>query len=668
MPFEPFFDGIDQKIIKPVAASEGLAALRADNIFSTNVIIKDIWDQIWRARVVIADVTNRNANVNYELGLCHSLGVPTILISRRIEDLPFDYHHHRCIIYNTNEVGWDQKLREDLSKTLQFVLSRVEHDGDLLWPYDTQKVAIAPGASLVSTENPRDLFVQGTQSVLRRIGKAFGPAGTQFSVSVGNREPMPYKHGYSIVQGMRATNPLEGRGVREMQLVAQEVNTLVGDGTKIAVLIAQAMIEQGHEALKRGYLHGEVIEGIKKALDHSLEYLAWSAQGVIGERLEQVASSAAMDTSLGSLVSKAIECAGKDGVVTIENSTTTETSLEVVEGMQLDRGFLSDQFITNHDTREVVLENPYILVHERRLSSMRDLLPLLEQIAKMNEPLLLIAEDVEGEALATLIVNHVRGTLKVAAIKGPGMGDQRRAMLDDITTLTGAKLLSPDLGITLDNVLLTDLGRAKSVIINKDFTTIIEGAGDQKEVEARTRSLRAQIDVAASSYEREKLQERLARLVGGLAVVRIGGISEIEVIDKRYRSESAMHSATSAVKEGWLPGGGVTLLRASDALKRLSSENEAQSAGRLAVIQALEKPIHHLIENAHKSPTQAITEIRKHEEPTVGFNVNTMRVEDLAAAGVIDSAKMLRMALEIAFTHAKSVLQTEDWDLDVTQN
>lgn len=668
MPFGDPFDSYYERIIIPAVEDAHLEALRADGIYGTGSIIRDVWRQIWLARVVIADVTGKNANVNYELGLCHALGVPTILITKQIEDVPFDYRHRRCITYDTEDLDWIQKLREALRRTIEAVVAGKELEEDLLWPYDTSKAVSSPGVSLLTSENPRDLVAQGAKIVAKRIAKAIGPAGRRFSVSIGNREPMPHKRGYNIAQGVRAVNPLEGRGIRQMQRVAEEINNIVGDGTKFGILVAQSLIEQGNDAFKRGFLPREVLAGMKRGIDHATVQLKRLSKVVIGDRLLQIATTAAMDSETGHIIAAAIDRVGKDGVITIEESASRETTIEVVEGMELDRGFLSEHFVTDPDHLEVVLDNPYILIHDRKISSMKDLLPLLEQIAESNEPLLIIAEDVEGEALATLVINKMRGTLKIAAIKAPGFADRRKATLDDIATVTGAKVVSADLGIMLASVTLEDLGRAKSVTINKEITTIVEGAGSQKEIEARVRTLRKQIEEVASPYDREKLQERLARLVGGVAVIRIGGVSQVEILDKKYQTVSAMHAARSAIESGWVTGGGIALYNAAQSVRKISCSDGAQVTGLLCVANALENPIRHLIENAQASPTQALHEISQTEKLTMGFNVDAKRVEDLEDAGIIDSTEMLCVSLKVAYAHSKSVLETEDWDLESPQS
>lgn len=665
MPFREPFNQYYEQIIKPAAEDAGLEALRADAIYGTRSIIKDVWEKIWRAKVIIADVTDKNPNVNYELGICHTLGVPTILVTRRMEDVPFDYRHRRCIVYNTDEVKWDQKLREALRRTIEAVLGGQEGEEELTWPYDTLKASQpATIETLLASGNPREFVIRGTQTARRIVAKAFGPAGTSYSVSIGNQEARPYKQGSKIVQGVRPINPLERRGVKQMQWVVQEVNDAVGDGTKTGVLLAQEMMEGGSKLLDKGFQHRDVINGMRMAVDRAVEELRRSAGVVRDEELRKVAATAAMSDEIGELVAKAFETVGKDGVITVEQSRLPETELDVVEGMEFDRGYLSQYFITNPITNEAILENPLILVHERKISSMTSFLPLLEEVAKRGQPFLIIAEDVEGEALSTLVVNKLRGTLQVAAVKAPGAGDRRKAILEDIAILTGGKSISDDLGLRLEQVDISDLGTAKQVRVTSESTTIIEGGGEEAAILGRINAIRAQIEEVTSPFTREILQERLAMMVGGVAVIRVGGASEIDISEKSYRYITALHSARSAVQEGWVAGGGITLYRLSKLLGELAVKGEAEAEGVGVVIKALESPLMHLIENTKISPTSAIHEINQARDEAVGFNANSRAVEDLIKAGVLDSVKVLRVVLEIAFSYSKSVLETDEWDLE----
>ncbi len=458
MPFGHPFDSYYEKIIKPAAEEAHLQVLRADGIYSTGSIIQDIWKKIWAARVVVADVTGKNANVNYELGLCHAIGVPTIIITKDIGDVPFDYRHRRCIVYNLEDAEWAQKLRDSLRKTIEVVLTSIETEEELNWPYETSRATPLVSASLLSSENPRDIVIQGVHLVAERMGKTFGPAGRRFSVSIGNREPMSYKHGYTIAEGMRSANPLELRGIRDMQQVAEEIYRLVGDGTKMGILLASTLIEQANERLRRGFVVGDLLKGIERGIGDTSRQLRDWAKPVRGDQVLHVATTAAMDAEAGEFIAKAMQAVGKDGVITVEESSNTETVMEIVEGMELDQGYLSEHFVTDPEHNEVFLENPFILVYDRRIASMKDLLPLLEEAAKSNESLFIVAEDVEGEALATLVINKMRGVLKVAAIKTPGFADMRKATLEDLAILTGTRVVSVDLGFTLEAIKLADYG------------------------------------------------------------------------------------------------------------------------------------------------------------------------------------------------------------------
>lgn len=666
MPFKDPFNGYYEHIIRPAVEEAGLKVMRADEIYGTRAIIRDIWDQIWRARIVVADVTEKNPNVNYELGLCHALGVPVVLITKRMEDVPFDYRHRRCIVYNTDEAGWEKKLRDDLRKTLQATAAEKGKEEDLLWPYDTSLVnETASRPSMIITGNPRDIVIQGTRAVVNQIGRAIGPAGIHYSSSISGKEPMPYKQGSSIAQGVSSVNPLEQRGIRELQVVAQEVYRLAGDGTKTGMLIAQSMMEQGNELLKQGKLAKDLIRGMEVAIDFvRTELLGRRRRPLRGEQVTQIAATAAADSAVGKLVAKAIESVGKDGVVTVEESSSAETELHVVEGMQFDRGYLHPRFITNPESGEAVLEDPYILIHSRKIFSMRELIPLLEQVAKEGRALFIIAEDVEGEALETLVVNKLRGVLKVAAVKAPGYGDRRSAVLEDIAVLTGGRVIGEATGITLANVTTDLLGTAKMVTVDSNWTTIFEGGGDLAEINGRIKAMRTQIEELASPYDREKVQERLARLVGGVAVIRVGGVSEVAVLDKKYRCVSGMHSVRAAIEGGWVPGGGLALFHISRSLRDRTVDNETEAAAVEIVAQALEAPFRRIIENAQGSPTQVVHEISQQDGDTIGFNAETDQIEDIGASGIIDAAMVLKSAVDVAFDHAKFILQTGDWGLD----
>jgi chaperonin GroEL len=407
--------------------------------------------------------------------------------------------------------------------------------------------------------------------------------------------------------------------------------------------------------------------GIDKAVERTTREIKKAAKPVTEDMIAQVgAISANGDNTIGKLIAEAMQKVGKDGVITVEESKTIETALEVVEGMQFDRGYLSPYFVTDAETMEVVLENPVVLLSEKKISSMRDMLPILEEVAKLGRPILIIAEDIEGEALATLVVNRLRGTLAVAAVKAPGFGDRRKAMLEDIAILTGAKVISEDLGIKLENVMLEELGNARKVTIDKDTTTIIDGGGDPRDLQARMKTLKAQIEDSTSDYDREKLQERLAKLVGGVAIIRVGAATETELKEKKARVEDAMHATRAAVEEGIVPGGGVVLIRAAKVLDRFKAFNEDEpendpdeQIGVNIVKRALEEPLRQIVANAGKEGAVIVERVRSEKNPNIGYNVITEKFEDLIAAGVIDPAKVTRSALQNAASIAGLMLTTE---------
>jgi len=404
--------------------------------------------------------------------------------------------------------------------------------------------------------------------------------------------------------------------------------------------------------------------GIDKAVERAIQEIQRMAKPVKGDAIAQVGTvSANGDATIGTIIAKAMDQVGKDGVITVEESKTMETSLEVVEGMQFDRGYLSPYFVTDPERMEVSLENALILIHEKKISSMKDLLPLLEQVAKLGKPLLIIAEDVDGEALATLVVNKLRGTLNVAAVKAPGFGDRRKAMLEDIATLAGGKVISEDLGIKLENVQLSDLGKAKKITIDKDNTTIVEGGGKQSEIEGRVKTIRAQIEDTSSDYDREKLQERLAKLVGGVAVIKVGAATETEMKEKKARVEDAMHATRAAVEEGIVPGGGVALVRAAKVLEKFDVNKDGgdtdEQIGVNIVRRALEEPLRQIVQNAGKEGAVVVERVRSDKNDSFGFNAQTEEFEDLVKAGVIDPAKVTRTALQNAASIAGLMLTTE---------
>ncbi|HEY3161083.1 MAG TPA: chaperonin GroEL, partial [Vicinamibacterales bacterium] len=471
--------------------------------------------------------------------------------------------------------------------------------------------------------------------------------------------PTVTKDGVTVAKEIELENKFENMGAQMVKEVASKTSDVAGDGTTTATVLAQAIYRQGSKLVAAGHNPMEIKRGIDAAVEKIVDSLKKQSKATKGQKeIAQVGTiSANNDAEIGNLISEAMEKVGKDGVITVEEAKTLETTLEVVEGMQFDRGYLSPYFVTDAERMEVVLENPVILIHEKKISSMKDLLPVLEQVARMSRPLLIIAEDVEGEALATLVVNKLRGTLQAAAVKAPGFGDRRKAMLEDIAILTGGKAITEDLGIKLENIKVEDLGKAKKVTIDKDNTTIVEGAGTTAAIEGRVKQLRAQVEDTTSDYDREKLQERLAKLVGGVAVIKVGAATETEMKEKKARVEDAMHATKAAVEEGIVPGGGVALLRGQDALKNLKLEGD-QKVGVDIVRRAIEEPMRHIASNAGQEGSIVVQKVREMKQDE-GFNAATETYEDLVKAGVIDPAKVVRNALQNASSIASLLLTTE---------
>jgi chaperonin GroEL len=442
--------------------------------------------------------------------------------------------------------------------------------------------------------------------------------------------------------------------------VAAKTSDVAGDGTTTATVLAQAIYREGLRMVAAGASPMALQRGIQKVTTRLTEEIKKLSKPVKGDAIAQVGTiSANGDQTIGALIAEAMEKVGKDGVITVEESRTMQMELDVVEGMQFDRGYLSPYFVTNQDRMEAVLENPRILIHEKKISSLRDLLPLIEQIAREGAPLLIIAEDVEGEALATLVVNKLRGTLNVVAVKAPGFGDRRKAMLEDIAIVTDGKVISEELGLRLDNVKMEDLGRAKRVVVDKDTTTIVEGAGKHQDIEGRVRQLRAQMEETTSDYDREKLQERLAKLVGGVAVIKVGAATETELKEKKARVEDAMHATRAAVEEGIVPGGGVTLIRAQRAIDDFKLDDQDEHTGANIVRRALEEPMRQIVQNAGQEGSIVVEKVRANDNPNFGYNAQTGVYEDLVKAGVIDPTKVTRTALQNATSISGLLLTTE---------
>jgi len=664
MPFGHPFDSYYQKIIKPAANDAGLATLRSDEIYSTKAIINDIWARIWAAGIIVADVTERNPNVNYELGLCDALGVPTIIIAGNVNDIPFDYKHRRCIIYDTKNPGWDDKLRDDLANTIRVALSEGANEDELTWPYDTSivKEPMPGGVLVAAAADSRKIVIRGAKLVRDAIAHAFGPRGVSVAVSQTFGGTVQLLRGALIASGIKSSNPLEEKGIEQIRAAASATYDAVGDCSKLAAILATGFMTKGQELIEKGFHPKDVVQSLGRSVDRVVKYLHQQTKEVSGMELAAVATTAAhSERRIGAMVAQAMKRAGKDGIITIETADQRETTLEIQEGIVFDRGYLSEYFVTDPHTLVCTLENCLILLYQPHIQSMKDLLPLLEQVARTDKSLLIIADDVEGEALATLTVNKIKGILKCAAVKAPGEGERRKALMEDLAVLTGGHAFSIDLGMPLENVKLADLGQAEKVIVKMHTTTIVGGAGAKGKIEGRIRSIQAQIAQSTAQYETERLQLRLAQLAGTVATIKAGRMSEGDSVQEKYRLESAMHSARSAIERGVVTGGGVALLQAGIALRKEEVFTQPDAEAKIAVASVLEEPILQLIENAQKSPTQTLAEILASESPSFGFNTET-------SSGVLDAVAPIQEALQVALSRAGSVLQTGTWDLSTPPN
>jgi chaperonin GroEL len=513
---------------------------------------------------------------------------------------------------------------------------------------------------VIHGEDSRQAILRGINQLADAVAITLGPKGRNVVIDKKFGSPTITKDGVTVAKEIELKEPLENMGAQMVREVASKTSDVAGDGTTTATVLARAIFKEGVKTVAAGANPMALKRGIEKAVEKAVESIREMAKPVKGDAIAQVGTiSANGDTTIGNIIAEAMKKVGKDGVITVEESKSLETSLEVVEGMQFDRGYLSPYFVTDSERMECSLDNALILLNEKKISSMKDLLPLLEQVAKLGKPLLIIAEDVEGEALATLVVNKLRGTLQVSAVKAPGFGDRRKAMLEDIATLTGGKVISEDLGIKLENVKLEDLGRAKKIVVDKDNTTIVEGAGKNADIQGRVQTIRRQIEETTSDYDREKLQERLAKLVGGVAVIKVGAATETELKEKKARVEDAMHATRAAVEEGIVPGGGVTLVRAAKSLDSLKLKEEDEQIGVNIIRRALEEPLRKIAENAGKEGAVIVERIRSDKNENFGFNAATEEFEDLVKAGVIDPAKVSRTALQNAASIAALMLTTE---------
>jgi len=507
----------------------------------------------------------------------------------------------------------------------------------------------------------RERMLRGVDILANAVKVTLGPKGRNVVLDKSFGAPRITKDGVTVAKEIELEDKFENMGAQMVREVASKTNDAAGDGTTTATVLAQAIVKEGAKAVASGMNPMDLKRGIDKAVEAVVEELKKNARKVTkNDEIAQVGTiSANGDQEIGRFLAQAMEKVGNEGVITVEEAKTAETELEVVEGMQFDRGYLSPYFITNQEKMRVELEEPYVLIHEKKLSSLQPLLPVLEAVVQSGKPLLIIAEDVEGEALATLVVNKLRGGLKVAAVKAPGFGDRRKAMLQDIAILTGGTAISEDLGIKLENVTLQMLGRAKKVVVDKENTTIVDGAGSKDEIQGRINQIKAQIEETTSDYDREKLQERLAKLAGGVAVIRVGGATEVEVKERKDRVDDAMHATRAAVEEGLLPGGGTALLRAAKALDRVDVENDDQQVGVNIVRRAIEAPIRQIAENAGAEGSIIVGKVREKSEFGYGWNAQTNEYGDLFEMGVIDPVKVVRTALQDASSVAGLLITTE---------
>ena len=512
---------------------------------------------------------------------------------------------------------------------------------------------------IVTGENSRQSILRGVNILADAVKITLGPKGRNAVIEKKFGAPIITKDGVTVAKEIELQDPLENLGAQMVREVASKTSDVAGDGTTTATLLAQSIFREGVRTVAAGASPMALKRGIDKAVEVAVAEIKRLSRDVKGDMIAQVGTiSANTDKQVGSIIAEAMKKVGKDGVITVEESKTMETTLEVVEGMQFDRGYLSPYFVTDPERMECVLEDVYILIHEKKNSSMKALLPLLEQIAKMSKPLMIIAEDVEGEALATLVVNKLRGTLQCAAVKAPGFGDRRKAMLQDIAVLTGGNAITEDLGIKLENVKVEDLGRAKKITIDKDNTTIVAGAGKASEIEGRIKQLRVQIEETTSDYDKEKLQERLAKLVGGVAVIKVGAATETELKEKKARVEDAMHATRAAVEEGIVSGGGTALLRCLPALEKLKIHDD-EAIGVNIVKRAVEEPLRQIAQNAGHEGALVVGRVRDSRDENFGFNAETGEFGDLVKAGIIDPAKVTRLALQNAASIVSLMLTTE---------
>jgi chaperonin GroEL len=516
-------------------------------------------------------------------------------------------------------------------------------------------------------DNARQAMLRGVNKLADAVKITLGPKGRNVVLDKKWGSPTITKDGVTVAKEIELEDPTENMGAQMVKEVASKTSDVAGDGTTTATVLAQSIYRNGIKNVTAGANPMDLKRGIELAVRAAVDKIETLRKPVTGQDIAQVGTiSANNDETIGGIIAEAMDKVGKDGVITVEEAKGIETSLEVVEGMQFDRGYLSPYFVTDPERMECELENAVILLNEKKVSNMKDLLPVLEQIAKTGQPLLIIAEDIEGEALATLVVNKLRGTLKVAAVKAPGFGDRRKAMLEDIAIITGGKVISEDIGVKLENVTLADLGSVKKVHIDKDNTTLVEGGGETKDIEGRVRQIRTQVEDTTSDYDREKLQERLAKMVGGVAVIKVGAATETEMKEKKARVEDAMHATKAAVEEGIVAGGGVVLIRCIDAVDKVEAEGDVRVGVNL-IKRALEEPMRQIAINAGQEGAIVVNKVRELDDDVMGFDANTEDYVDMLKAGILDPAKVTRSALENAASIAGLLLTTEALICDIPE-
>jgi chaperonin GroEL len=520
------------------------------------------------------------------------------------------------------------------------------------------------------SSDARDRMLSGIDTLANAVRVTLGPKGRNVILDKSYGAPRITKDGVTVAKEIELEDKFENMGAQMVREVASKTNDIAGDGTTTATILAQAMIKEGVKYVSSGMNPMDLKRGIDLAVAEAVKDIAKRSKKIKDSaEVAQVGTiSSNGDKSIGEMIAKAMQKVGNEGVITVEEAKTAETELDVVEGMQFDRGYLSPYFITNAEKMIAELDDPYILIHEKKLSSLQPILPILEAVVQAGKPLVIIAEDIEGEALATLVVNKLRGGLKVAAVKAPGFGDRRKAMLEDIAILTGGQMIAEDLGIKLENVTLAMLGRTKRIRIEKENTTIINGAGKKADIEARISQIKAQIEETTSDYDKEKLQERLAKLAGGVAIIRVGGSTEVEVKEKKDRVDDALNATRAAVEEGIVPGGGVALLRAKQAVAKLTSDNGDVAAGIKIVLKALEAPLRQIVENAGLEGSIVVNKVAENKSQTFGFNAQTEQYVDTIATGIVDPAKVVRVALQNAASVAGLLIMTETMIADAPKD